>query len=461
MAKNRLAGVEVAVLGLGREGLDLVKFLIGHRANVTVLDRNQAGQLGESYAQAKKLGAKFILGSEYLERLSDFEIIFRSPGVSLQTPELKLARRRGVEISSAVKLFFELCPAKIVGITGTKGKSTTTSLIFHLLKRGRRRVFMAGNIGESPLHLLKKLRPTDLVVLELSSFQLEDMDKSPNIAVMLNVVPEHLDRHRTFKKYLAAKQNIYLHQNKADWLVVSRDFAVPRQAAKSARGKVFPYSVGKILPKGLYVARQEIVLRDLTTGRRQVVIGLNEIKLIGEHNLQNVLPAIGVALISGLSVRVVRTAVTSFQALTHRLEPAYEKDGVVFVDDSLGTTPEAAAAAIKAFAWRDTAIILGGVYKGGSLKLLMKILAENPVKLVALIGESQATFARALHRYAPKVPVKKCGKDFEKAITAAYQSVKTRGGAVLLSPACASQDMFQNAYERGRQFVSTVHRLYK
>lgn len=449
----------MAVLGLGREGLDLVKFLVGQKAEVTVLDKNPANKLGENYLVAKKLKAKFILGAEYLNSLVDFEVVFRSPGVSLQTPELKSAKKRGVVISSAIKLFFELCPAKIVGITGTKGKSTTTSLIFHLLKQGRRRVFMAGNIGESPLHLLKKLRPADTVVLELSSFQLEDMEMSPKVAVLLSVVPEHLDRHKTFKKYLAAKQNIYLHQGKSDWLVTSKDFPITRLAARSAKGQVFPYSVNKVLPRGLYVAKREIIFRHLKTGKRQLVAPLADIKLMGEHNLQNVLPAIGVALISNLSAKTIRTALTKFQALKHRLEPIREKGNVVFVDDSLGTTPEAAAAAVKSFAWRDTAIILGGVYKGGSLKPLVKTLAEGPVKLVVLIGESQKTFARAIQRYAPKVAVKKCGKDFEKAIMEAYKSVKAKGGAVVLSPACASFDMFKDAYDRGEQYVKIVKRL--
>ena len=234
---------------------------------------------------------------------------------------------------------------KIVGITGTKGKSTTASLVHHLLKSGKRRVWLAGNIGTSPLPLLSKLKPGDTVVLELSSFQLEDLTKSPHIAVMLDVVPEHLDRHKTFNRYLAAKQNIYAHQGKADWLIASYDFAPTKAALKRARGRVLPVSTRQILRKGVYLSKGEIIYRHWRSGRRQVITSMTGLKLIGEHNWQNVLPAVATALVSNVPVKTIAKKLRSFKPLNHRIELVRRIGDVSFINDSLGTTPEAAAAA--------------------------------------------------------------------------------------------------------------------
>ncbi|RLC37400.1 UDP-N-acetylmuramoyl-L-alanine--D-glutamate ligase [candidate division Kazan bacterium] len=458
MTNSELKGRRVAVLGLGKEGLDLVRFLCRQGASVTVLDQNTAAQLGNNYKQAKKFGAKFKLGDMHLDGLEIFEIIFRSPGVPLQLPEIKKAKRAGVKISSAIKLFFDLCPAKIVAVTGTKGKSTTASLIYHLLKGGRSRVFLAGNIGKPPLALIGRLQRKDTVVLELSSFQLEDLHKSPQIAVWLNVVPEHLDRHKNFSSYLAAKKNIIKHQRGQDWLIVSRDFAGSRKSLKDAKGKVFIYSLNKVLKRGLYIAKGDIVYRTLDSGKRQVVTKVSDITLKGKHNLQNVLSAIAVAVLSGVSLKQIARKLTAFKPLEHRLELAREIGDVIFINDSLGTTPEAAAAAAQAFAYRDTAMIVGGVYKGGDIVKMAKDMAKHGVKFVALIGKSASKFERIFKRHAPDVATKKFST-FKSAIKEAYNQVRTNGGVVILSPACASFDMFKNAYKRGKEFKDIVKSL--
>ncbi|MFH0905171.1 MAG: UDP-N-acetylmuramoyl-L-alanine--D-glutamate ligase [bacterium] len=474
MAKNRLQGKRVAVIGLGREGVELARFLAKQEARVTILDRASAKQLGKNYQVMKAVGIDFELGDKYLDNLASFEIVYRSPGVPLELPALKQARKRGVEISSGTKLFLELCPAKVIGITGTKGKSTTASLVHHLLRgslsllrsakagttggqaatRGNKeksRVYMAGNIGHSPLPLLGKLKRSDWVILELSSFQLEDMTTSPNIAVLLNVVPEHLDRHKTFSRYLAAKKNIYLYQKRGDWLVASQDFPVLRQAAKETRARVFPYSTHKILRKGLYLAKGEIVYRQLNNGKRQSIAPIDKVPIRGEHNLQNVLAAIGVAILGKIKPTQIAKRLASFRPLHHRLELVREIGGVRFINDSLATTPEAATAAVQTFDGEDIALIVGGVYKGGDIRQLAQVIERHSAIYVALIGESANRFAKVLAQWAPSVHYEK-SKDLKQAIKAAYASVKADGGVVVLAPACASFDMFKDAYDRGEQF---------
>lgn len=466
MAKNGFRGRKIAVIGLGREGIDLVRFLRAQKAKVTVLDVATPAKL-KNYREAKRLGARFCLGKDYLKNLGDFETVFRSPGVPLDLPALKQARKDEVRISSAIKLFFELCPAKIVGVTGTKGKSTTASLIYYLLQgnpsvrrggKGRAKVWLGGNIGQSPLQLLPKLKKSHTVVLELSSFQLEDMKKSPETAVLLNVVAEHLDRHKTFVRYLAAKANLYLHQKKSDWLVTSYDFPATRAAIKKARAKIFPCSLRKILRRGLYLAKDEIVYRQIKSGKRQVITNLQNVSLRGEHNLQNVLPAVAVALVHQMPKAVIAKRLKNFRSLPHRLELIGEKNKVLFVDDSLGTTPEASAAAVRAFSDRDVALILGGMYKGGDIEQLAKTIAESRVVFVALIGRSADRFRKALKQFAPVVQTGRY-KTFKQAIEVSYRQVRRKGGAVILSPACASFDMFKDAYERGDIFKRVVRSL--
>ncbi len=451
-------GKNLAILGLGREGFDLAKFLLNLGANVTVLDSANRQKLGSRYQDAKKLGAEFRLGPNYLNGLSSFDIVFRSPGIPLQLKEFRQAQKKGVKISSTTRLFFELCPAHIVGVTGTKGKSTTASLTHHLLGGSKRRVYLAGNIGHSPIPLLKKLRRSDWVVLELSSFQLEDLNESPEISILLNIVPEHLDRHKTFSKYLLAKQNIYKHQKKNNILVASRDYPATRTAIQQAKGRVYPISTKQILKKGVYLAGGEIIYRN-EKGRRQVVAPMSSMKLKGEHMWQNVLPAVAAAIVAGTPVKRIEGRLKSFKGLHHRLEIVRTIGKTIFVNDSLGTTPEAATAAALAFSGMPKAMIIGGVAKGGDMKQLARTVAKANVELVVLIGQSANKFKNIFKKFAPYVPTKIMVK-FDDAVKQAYTAVK-KGGAVILAPACASFDMFKDAYDRGEQFSKIVGKISK
>ncbi|MEZ4210468.1 MAG: UDP-N-acetylmuramoyl-L-alanine--D-glutamate ligase [Patescibacteria group bacterium] len=456
MSKSRFTGKHVGVLGLGREGIEATRYLVNLGAVVVVLDANPAKKL-VNYKEAKKLGASFQLGPDYVKGWDQFDMIVRSPGVSLDMVELKKAKRKGVEITSTTKIFFEDCPARIIGITGSKGKSTTTSLIHHLINERGRKVWLGGNIGVSLLPVIDKIKPKDWVVMELSSFQLEDMDDSPHVAVFLDVVPEHLDRHKTFAKYLAAKQNIYSHQKKSDWLITSIDFDAGRKATRNAKGKVFGYSNKHVLRRGLYVDKGEVIYRDLRTGKREVIIDIDGIKLPGRHNLQNVLPAMAASILAGVSTKKMVNRLGKFKTLSHRLEIVHKKDGVRFVDDSLATTPEATLAAVEAFAGTPTSLIVGGIDKGGDWVSTAKTIGAENVEYVAIIGQSSKKIKTLLKKYAPRVETE-IHPTFKGAIKFAYKAVKN-GGVVLLSPGCSSFDMFKDAYSRGTMFGEIVKKM--
>lgn len=456
MVKSRYAGKQVGVLGLGREGIEVVRFMVREGASVTVLDAATPKQLA-NYDLANKLGVTFQLGSRYKDNWEELDIIVRSPGVPLDMPELRKASKKGVVITSSIKIFFELCPAKIIGITGSKGKSTTTSLIYLMLTERGRKVWLGGNIGASPLPALAKIKLEDWVVLELSSFQLEDLTVSPHIAVLLEVVPEHLDRHKTFAKYLAAKQNIYSHQKKNDWLITSIDFATSRRAIRGSIARVIEVSLKHVLRRGVYIDRGEVIFRDLKSGRRLGIMNVEDSPLTGKHNWHNVLPALACVIAAGVDPVKAAKRMMKFEPLAHRLQLVREVSGVKFIDDTLATTPEAAEAAILAFPELPKAVILGGVSGGGDWGPVVKTIGLGGVEYVALIGSTSKKLKLALKKSAPKVQTE-IWPTFNGAVKASYKAVKG-GGVVLLSPGAKSFDMFKDAYDRGEKFTQIVKAL--
>ncbi len=443
---------KVGVIGLGREGIEAVRFLIEQKALVTVLDQSPVKKLGANYEVAKKLGVNFRLGTSYLQNLHDFDYVVRSPGISLKLPEFK--KYKG-NLTSTTKIFFDVTKAKLIGVTGTKGKSTTSTLLFHLIKESKK-AYLAGNIGSSPLPLLNKLDNSSYCVLELSSFQLEDMGQSPQIAVLLDVVPEHLDRHKTYAEYFKAKQNIFKHQKKNDWLVVSTDTDSGRLAKKLAKGKVLEVSTKKVLRRGVYLEKDEIIYRDAKTGKRMVVAKIGESRLLGAHNHINILYAVAVAKLLNVDNVTIAKQLKSYNPLPHRLELVRRVGKTVFVNDSMATTPEAAVSSIQAFPGIPVSIILGGIYKGGDVTELVKTLKTLPDVSVALIGVSAKQFEGVLKKYAPKVNYK-IHKTLKSAVL--WSRKEAKDGAVLLAPACSSFDMFKDAYDRGEQFKKIVKSL--
>lgn len=448
---------KIAILGLGREGLDLLKFFNKMKIKPIGLNADEVLSTDQRYRDINRLTSQVYSGKDYLDHLDQIDLVFRSPGVPLDLPAIKKAKKRGVQFSSLTQLFFDTCPAKIIGITGTKGKSTTTSLIYHLLKgRNKGKVYFGGNIGHPPLMLLGKLTKKDLVVFELSSFQLEDLTKSPHIAVMLMVVPEHLDRHKTYRKYLGAKLNLVRYQTKQDFAVINIGDRISDTVIKNTKAKLVKYSLKKILPRGVYIADSNIIYRDFSTGRRQIVMPVEEISLSGQHNLINVLAAITVALLAGVSVTKIRPRIKSFIALEHRLEPVGHAGQVEFINDSMATTPIATMAALQTING-NISLILGGASKKENFTDLIKYLSRCSLAGIVLIGQTSEQLYKKIKSAKIDSPVI-IAKDFSTAVHLAYDFVKP-GGTVILSPACASFGWFKDAYDRGNQFKTIVKNL--
>ncbi len=451
----------VAVLGLGKEGTDLLQFFNKQKIKPVGLDNRSANEFGKNYKEIKQLASKLWLGKNYLANLKQFDTVFRSPGVPLDLAEIKKAKQDGVIFSSATQLFFDLCPAKIIGITGTKGKSTTASLIYHILKGAvMGKVYLKGNIGAPPLSLLSKLKKSDVVILELSSFQLEDLSKSPQIAVMLNVVPEHLSRHKTFSKYLLAKSNIFLHQKKNDYLITSADYPVTKTVAKKTKSRVVKFSLRKILSRGLYLAGDEIILRDIKTGKRTVVLNRYDSSILGKHNLNNIMAAIAVARLLKVSLKHIKNRIKTFKNLSHRMELVARLHNIEFINDSAATTPVAVVAAAEAVD-NPLALILGGVSKNEDLNDLSPMLKLNKMAGLVLIGREADKVSSFLRRKKTKIPFTKASS-LKVAVDVAIKYLsKEKNGSVVMSPGFASFDMFKDAYDRGDQFKKIVHDIVK
>ncbi|MBI4079040.1 MAG: UDP-N-acetylmuramoyl-L-alanine--D-glutamate ligase, partial [Candidatus Levybacteria bacterium] len=394
---------KIAVLGAGVEGFSSAVWLKKHGAKVTLLDKNQ--------------------GENYLEGLEQYDMIVRSPGVKLNLPQIQAAKKKGVEITSQTKIFFDLCPGKIIGVTGTKGKGTTSSLIYEMLKKDNKNVFLGGNIGEPPLNFLDKISEHDWVVLELSSFQLQDLQKSPHIALMLMVTSEHLDYHKDIQEYIEAKRNILAHQSKSDYAILNRDYPATNESDIHTNAKLFYVSREREVERGCFVKNNKVIIRlpllkseirnpksetnakrfensnlgivsrfdirasnlsSYRQARDREVINVSDILLPGRHNLENVCAAVVAASLAGVRLGNIVHVLKTFGGLEHRLELVREVLGVRFYDDSFSTTPETAIAAIEAFEVPEI-IILGGSSKGSDFTELGRVIRDAK-NIKAIIG---------------------------------------------------------------------------
>jgi len=451
-------GKHVAVLGYGIEGAAVAAFLLKNGASVWILDVRQIEDLDQKLVTPiKALGAQFIVGKEYLQRLSQFSHIFRSPGVRVNKPELVAAAKLGVIITSQIKLFFDLCPAKIIGVTGTKGKGTTSSLIYEMLKSAGKDVYIGGNIGVPPITFLDKLTPDSWVVLELSSFQLQDLHKSPHIAVMLMVTSEHLDYHATLEEYVEAKRNILKYQTPDDFAVINRDYPASHESDIYTDAKIYLVSRERETDNACFVANGKLIVRK--NGSDDEIISTSEIALPGKHNLENASAATMAAKLAGVGDKDIIAALKSFKGLEHRLELVREIDGVKYYDDSFSTTPETAIAAIEAFEEPEI-LILGGASKNSDFTELGRTIrnAEN-IKAIIGVGEEWPIIKEQLGEHQESKLLLIEGAEDMKTIVAAAAKLARTGDVVLLSPACTSFDMFKNYKERGEQFKKAVMNL--
>jgi len=478
--------ISIAVLGFGKENQAVFEWLVEQGANhITICDKdvktrskNQGLFLKYSWGRKsnfKNLQIDFRLGDDYLSNLTNFDLIIRTPGIPFMNPEIQSAINAGVEVSSQMKLFFEYCPAKIIGITGTKGKGTTSSLIFEILnsnaksKYQKSKVWLGGNIGNAPIEFLNELTKDDWVILELSSFQLQDLNKSPQIAVVLDIKSDHLDHHKNQNEYVNAKKNIVLWQSKRDFVIINADYFTSFEfATLTPSEKVFYFSRRKPIDIGSYVYWNNdkhddgvITLRSLDKDTK--ICNVSDVLLRGEHNLENICAAVCAGYAAGASIESIKKGVTSFKGLEHRLELVDDIDGVKYYNDSFSTNPEPTIAAIKAFL-NPKILILGGSEKKSNYTKLAKEIIKSNVKAIVSIGiTGPKIVARILAenkklKKASKIKIVENIISMREAVIAA-RLASDPGDVVVLSPASASFDMFENYKDRGNQFKSEVSNL--
>jgi UDP-N-acetylmuramoylalanine--D-glutamate ligase len=430
------------VIGHAREGASAARYLSKDGAEVTATD---------SKLQDSQCGYRTVFGSESTDLLDGVDTVVTSPGVPDTNPLLAAARTRSIQITNPTQIFFDRCPCPITGITGSSGKSTTSALIAAILKAAGRHVLLGGNIGVPMLDLLAGLDGDSTAVLELSSFQLEILRSSPQLAVLTNISPNHLDRHRSMGRYIAAKSNIVTHQSSIDTAVLNLDDPVLREIGERATGSVCWFSRRASLSDGAFLLGDTLIqARD---GVETGVLPASEVALPGAHNLENVLAAIAATAVLGVDITPMRDGVTGFRGLPHRLSLVCVIDGVSFVDDSIATSPGRAAVALHA---TDSPIIwlAGGRSKGLPWSPVIEAMAGK-VRSCILIGEAADEIAAALTQGGGPTPEIVRAKTMTDAVVKARELART-GDTVLLAPGCTSYDMFANFEERGDAFSMAV-----
>lgn len=355
-----LNGKKVAIIGMGVSNIPLLDYFYNKNAKVTVFDRNNLSD--EIMEKINKYRYEVEIGEDNLSRLHGFDIIFRSPSILPTRRELSNEAERGAIVTSEIEMVLKLVPCKVIGITGTEGKTTTTSIIYEILKKAGYKCFVGGNIGKPIFTQINEIKPDDIVVLELSSFQLMGMEISPDIAVVTNIFPDHLNIHKSYEEYQQAKKNIFLHQDDKGILVTNKDNDITKEFETEAKGKVILFSSLETLKNGYIYDRQDGKIKCCIDGKKEELLDKNEIKLRGIHNYENICAAL--AATNCLVNRETQIeAIKQFKGVEHRLEFVRELDGVKYYNDSIGTSPASTIAGLNAF---DENIILlaGGSDKG-------------------------------------------------------------------------------------------------
>ncbi len=448
----------VAVIGAGVEGISTVKYLAKKGAQTHLLDKKNKEDIDPAILEEiQKSKVNFKFSPNYLDSLQDFEIIFRSPGTRPDLVELINAKEKGIQILSQIKYFFDHCPATIVGITGTKGKGTTSTLIHEILKEANKRTFLGGNIGKPPLDFLDKVTEDSVVVLELSSFQLMDLEKSPHIAVVLGTTSEHMDWHKKISEYIEAKKNMLKYQTKDDFVIIGKDSPLAKEIGDSSHAEKYYISTNEAVDRGAYLENDKIIL---VTDSRIHIANVSEVQLRGRHNLQNILAAAVVAKLLEIKPDSISKIVTTFKGLPHRVEFVKEINEVKYFDDSASTNVETAIAAINSFE-NPKILILGGASKNADFTPLGQEIAKKNIKSVILIGAEANKIQKSIERTGKFSGGIVTGlKNMDEVVKKAQQ-LASAGDIVLLTPACASFDMFKNYKDRGAQFKEIVRGLNK
>jgi len=446
-----LKNKRVLVVGLGHSGAASAVFLQEHGAKVTVSDSKSEAQLQSDVPTLLDRGVSIETGRHGERTFRDQDLIIVSPGVPSDQPQLQHARSLGIPVIGEVELAFRFLQGKVLAITGSNGKTTTTSLIGEILAKSGMKTLVGGNIGTPVISLAGKTTPETKVVLEISSFQLETIEQfCPWIAGILNITPDHLDRHHTFQAYVDAKARIFENQKPTDFAVLNADDPTCVALKGRVKSSLYWFSRKQQVEQGAYVKADDIIFRQ--NGHETVVLSRGDIHLKGAHNLENVLAAVCMSMLAGCLPEQVRQAVSEFRAVEHRLELVTTVNGVAFYNDSKATNVDATVKALESFPG-NIHLILGGKDKGSDYTVLNPLLRER-VKKVYLIGAAAEKIASQIQGSVPLVH----SGTLDRAVKQAFDAAKS-GDVVLLAPACASFDQFENYEQRCRIFKELVHSL--
>ncbi|MBR6509636.1 MAG: UDP-N-acetylmuramoyl-L-alanine--D-glutamate ligase [Clostridia bacterium] len=452
---EQIKGKKIAMCGIGVSNTPLILDFLSKGAKVYACDRRSRELIGDLADTLEKAGARLKLGDGYLDNL-EVDIIFRTPGMSFNMPELEAARKKGIAVTSEMEVFFDLCPATVFAVTGSDGKTTTTTLIAKMLEAEGKKVIVGGNIGKPLLPEIENITAEDFVVAELSSFQLISMRKSPDIAVVTNVAPNHLDIHKDMDEYVEAKKNVIMHQNAFSRTVLNRDNEITESFRAFVRGQSLGFSMEKKLKNGAWLDNKGY-LHMAYRGIDVPIMHKSEITILGDHNVENYLAAI-TAVWGYVGVDTIKKVAHDFTGVEHRIEFVREVNGVKYYNDSIASSPTRTIACLKAFNQK-IHLIAGGYDKKIPFEPMVPYVLEKVEKLY-LCGTTAEKIEEAVKRdknYKGKPEIVKV-KNIAEALEVAHSQAKS-GDIVTLSPACASFDAFPNFMARGNYFKELVMKL--
>lgn len=450
--KKFIEGKETAVVGIGISNRPLIDLLVKLNAKVTAFDKKSESELGEVVEELKTKGVKLVLGKDYLKKLKGYEVIFKTPSMRIDSPELLKAKLEGAYITSEMEEFIKYCPGKIYAVTGSDGKTTTTTLIYNMLSAQGYKTWVGGNIGTPLFSKIEEISEQDRVVLELSSFQLMTIHENMEVALITNLSPNHLDIHNGMEEYISAKKNIYLNQTSENLLVLNNDNSITRSMINEARGRVLLFSINDKVDKGAYYYNGKLYIMN------KEVCSENEVKLKGMHNIENLLAAF-CCVYEDVSLETMKKVATTFTGVEHRMEFIRKLNGVEYYNDSIASSPTRTLAGLKAFG-RPVILIAGGYDK----KISFGILAEEGypyIKTLILLGVTKNKIKEAFEKVIEKNNTELhivMVDSLEEAVKVAKYEAKA-GDIVTLSPACASFDMFPNFEVRGNKFKEIISNL--
>lgn len=444
-----LEGKKVLVVGFGRTGEAASRFLLKQKAKVKVSEKKRLEEMPKNIHSWAEKGLEIEAGGHNIDSFLEADLIVVSPGVPF-LPQLKAAREKEVSIISEIELAYRFLKGKIVGITGTNGKSTTATLTHKILKEGGLKAFLTGNIGNPLINSVERSQDDHVYVTEISSFQLEYIKEfKADVAVVLNISPDHLDWHTSFDDYYQAKKKLILCPKKEAKAILNRDDPLVWPFESQVKAEVFAFSRKKEVTRGCYLHQERIILSDV---KKEEVIKASEIPLFGIHNQENVMASALVGHIFGLSISQIRESIKTFKGLEHRLEKVLTLKGIDFYNDSKATNVDATLKSLQSFNQK-IILVLGGRDKGGDFEKLREVIKEK-VKKIILIGEAKEKIRKALD----SVVDFNDSSSLKEAVQAGFSEAKP-GEVVLLAPACTSFDMFKNFEERGKIFKKEVNNL--